>query len=108
MSNYIRKCRLANSKHRDVNLLDYQEIIINTINQTVPGKNPQVYSDHFSTDELTHSESVALGRALSKIDGLNKLGKKITIFRLFDGCTCKADDTNIRQSSNKPKGGRLK
>lgn len=67
MSNRIRKCRLANSKYKDINLLNYKEIIIDTINKTIPGKNPQVYSDYFSTDTLTHSVSVALGRASSKM-----------------------------------------
>lgn len=106
MSNRIRKCRLANSKYKDIDLLDYKEIIIDTINKTIPGKNPQVYSNYFSTDALTHSESVAIGRALSKIEELNKFGKTVTIFRLFDGHTCEIDNNNTKQANNKPKGGR--
>lgn len=108
MSNRIRKCRLANSKYKDIDLLNYKEIIIDTINKTIPGKNPQVYSDYFSTDALTHSESVALGRALSKIEELNKFGKTVTIFRLFDGRTYDTNDSKTKQENNKPKGGRLR
>lgn len=74
--------------------------IVDTINSTVPNKNPQVYRDHFSTDELSHSEAVLVGRALSKVPELKKYGKNITIFRLFDGHTCNTKD--------KPKGGRVK
>ena len=59
--------------------------IIDTINAVAPGKNPKVYADHFETDVLTHKEAVALGRALSKVEGLQKLGKQVTIFRLFQG-----------------------
>ena len=89
-----RKCRLANSEYRDVDLRRYRQIIIDTINETVAGKNPEVYRDHFSTDSLEHKEAVAVGRALAKIPGLKRLGKEVTIFRLFDGQTCKCDEND--------------
>lgn len=76
--------RLANSKQH-ANLLDYEQIITEKINEIVPGKNPKVYADHFETDELTHSEAVTLGRALSRLPELQQLGKRITTFRLFRG-----------------------
>jgi hypothetical protein len=79
MAKIIRKCRLADSSHRDVDLRYYEDIIIETINKTVPGKNPSVYKDSFVTDKLTQSEAVALGRALAKIDELKALGKPVTI-----------------------------
>ena len=100
LSKLIRECRFANTEHRNVDLRKYKQLIIDTINSTVPNKNPQVYRDHFSTDELNHSEAVLVGRALSKVPELKKYGKNITIFRLFDGRTCNAKD--------KPKGGRVK
>ena len=37
-----RKCKLANSKYKDVDLREYEDVIIQTINETVPGKNPVV------------------------------------------------------------------
>lgn len=79
-----RKCTLAN-KSKTCNLKHYEKEIISVVNQTIPGKNPKVYATCFSTDELTQREAVLLGRALAKIDGLKELGKKVTIFRLFDG-----------------------
>lgn len=100
MSKLIRECRFANTEHKNVDLRKYKQLIIDTINSTVPNKNPQVYRDHFSTDELNHSEAVLVGRALSKVPELKKYGKNITIFRLFDGHTCNTKD--------KPKGGRVK
>jgi hypothetical protein len=74
MAKLIRKCRLADSSHRDVDLRIYEDIIIETINKTVPGKHPSVHKDCFLTDKLNQSEAVALGRALAKIDELIEAG----------------------------------
>jgi len=117
-----RKCRLADSEHRDVDLRKFQKEIIDTINDTVPGKNPQVFESYFSTDPLTQSEAVAIGRALSKVEKLKGYGKTVTIFRLFDGKTYESENSNtpIKASQatvtsdkpiipkRKPIGGRLK
>ena len=107
MKKQIRKCRLANSEYRDVNLLNYEKEILDTINKTVPGKNPKVNEKSFTTDALTQSEAVALGRALSKIEKLKNYGKTVTIFRLFDGQTCEIEETDALTNSER-KGGRLK
>ena len=104
MAKLIRKCRLADSSHRDVDLRIYEDVIIDTINKTVPGKNPAVYRDSFVTDKLTQSEAVALGRALAKIDELKVYGKEVKIFRLFDGRTCEVEEKNDKK---KTKGGRM-
>jgi hypothetical protein len=102
-----RKCKLVNTDYRDVNLKAYEQLIIDTVNRTVPNKNPKVFVDYFSTDALTQSEAVALGRALSKISALNAYGKTITIFRLFDGKTYDSEDA--KQVSKKTvKGGRMR
>ena len=63
-----------------VDLRKYRKRIVDTINATVPGKNPRVFAKYYSTDVLTHSESVAIGRALAKIDELKTFGKTVTIF----------------------------
>ena len=85
MSTERRKFKLTNSNFRNTNLKMYEHIIIDTINKTIPNKNPKVFEDYFSTDVLTQSESVAIGRALSKIEELSILGKSVITFRLFDG-----------------------
>ena len=82
---YRRKYKLADSSHCDVDLRLYSDLIVETVNKTVGNKNPKVYKEYFSTDPLTQSEAVLLGRALSKLDELNVYGKTITTFRLFDG-----------------------
>ena len=99
-----RKCRLADISHRNVDLRKYEQLIIDTINNTVPNKNPRVYKDHFSTDWLTQGESVLVGRALSKIEALKKYGRKVTVFRLFEGYTCEDEKDDMKN----PKGGRMK
>ena len=85
MANPRRKCKLADSNHKNVDLRRYAKLITDTVNKTVPNKNPKVFKEYFSTDPLTQSESVLLGRALAKLDELNIYGKEVTTFRLFDG-----------------------
>ena len=99
MTQLRRKCKLANSDYADIDLRQFESIITDTVNKTVPGKNPKVEKDHFSTDALTQSEAVSLGRALAKIDQLKALGKTITIFRLFDGKTCNSKNSKLTFAS---------
>lgn len=81
-----RVCKLADkNKRKNVNLKDYEDIIINTINSIAPNKNPKVEKDSFSTDVLTQGEAVKIGLALSAIPKFYKYGKMIVTFRLFDG-----------------------
>lgn len=106
MSTLRRKCRLADKAHKDVDLRQYAKIIIDTINETVPGKQPKVYKTHFETDLLSQWEAVQVGRALSKLDELKPYGKQVTVFRLFDGRTCLCDENDA--SNKKRKGGRIR
>ena len=104
-----RKCRLSATDHADIDLRDYSRIIIETIEQVVPGKNPKVFKEYFSTDVLSQSESVRLGRALAKIEALHSLGKTVTIFRLFDGKVYSCEEANQpTKKKNQPKGGRMR
>ena len=104
-----RKYRLADKTHRKtVDLRLHSQIIIDAINETVPGKNPVVYEDHFSTDPITQREAVSIGRALSKNPALIGYGKTITTFRLFDGKTYKNESAAKPIIPTSPKGGRLK
>ena len=80
-----------------------------TIEQVIWGKNPKVFKEYFSTDVLTQSEAVSLGRSLAKIEDLYALGKTVTIFRLFDGKVYSSEEANQpTKKKNKPKGGRMK
>ena len=106
MANQRRKCRLADAESRDVDLRKYEQIIINTVNMTVANKNPKVYQDYFSTDPLTQTEAVMLGRALSKLPELKGYGKSITIFRPFDGKMYESEEA--QSPISKRKGGRMK
>ena len=80
-----KKYRLADSSHKDFDLRTFKQIILTTVEAAVPGKHPKVEKSFFSTDPLTQSEAVALGRALSKVEQLSRLGKTVTTFRLFYG-----------------------
>ena len=105
-----RRCKLANSDYKDVDLRKYEDVIIQTINETVPGKNPVVCKKYFYTDVLKQSEAVSLGRALSKIESLKGMGKTVTTFRLFDGMVCDVENSEAitEESNTKTKGGRMK
>ena len=105
-----RKCKLANSDYKNIDLREYKDVIIETINSTVPGKNPVVCKKYFYTDVLTQSEAVSLGRALAKIEGLKEMGKTVTTFRLFDGKVCDVENSEAitEETNTKTKGGRMK
>lgn len=96
-----RECRLSESAHRNVDLRIFEAEIIETIEATVPNKNPVVYKDHFTTDELTRGEAIQIGRALAKRKDLSVYGKTVSIFRLFDGKT-----VDVEEPAKKPRGGR--
>ena len=98
-----RKCRLADTQHRNVDLRKYADLIIATINETVPGKNPRVYEDYFSTDPLTQSESIQIGKALAKIPQLLGFGKTVTTFRLFDGKNYESEAATMPIKKHKEK-----
>lgn len=98
-----RKCRLADRSHRAVDLRRYSAIIITAINETVPGKNPKVFADYFSTDPLTQSEAVLIGRALAKLPELSGFGKTVTTFRLFDGKNYESEAASVPIQKNKEK-----
>ena len=104
-----RKCRLAVTDHKDIDLRQFEDIIVETVNKTVQGKNPKVFKSYFSTDVLTQSEAVSLGRALAKIDELKVYCKTVTIFRLFDGKTYESEEAVIPiKKNNTIKGGRMR
>ena len=103
MSAKRRICRLADRQYKDIDLRQYEQIIIDTINSIAPGKYPEVNKDSFSTDELTHSQAVQLGQALSQLDELKKYGKQVTQYRLFEGKIAEAKPKSTA-TTNKPKG----
>ncbi len=104
-----RKCRLAVADHKNVDLRQFETIIMQTINATVKGKHPKVFKSYFSTDVLTQSEAVSVGRALAKIDELKVYGKTVTTFRLFDGKTYESEEAVIPIKKNQAKkGGRMR
>lgn len=109
MSVLRRKCKLAVAEHSDVDLRKFEDVIVKTVNTTVKNKHPRVFKDYFSTDVLTQSEAVSLGRALAKIDDLKVYGKTVNIFRLFDGKTYESEGAVTPIKRNQAKmGGRMR
>lgn len=110
MAGKRRKCRLVNSQYANVDLRQYEQLIIETVERIVPGKNPKVFKEYFSTDPLSQGEAVSLGRELSKLDELKGFGKEVTTFRLFDGRTYDSEEDTqpTKPIIKKIKGGRMK
>ena len=104
MAQKRRKCKLVNADYSEVDLRNYSQLIIETIEKTVPNKNPKVFKSYFSTDPLTQGEAVALGRELSKVPELNGFGKTVTTFRLFDGRTFDSEEATIPSRAPKKAG----
>ena len=48
MTGARRKCKLAVSDHKDVDLRMFEDVIIQTINATVKDKHPKVNKNYFS------------------------------------------------------------
>lgn len=108
-----KKFKLADSTHSDVDLTIYADEIVEVINRVAPGKNPIVTKSYYSTDMLTHSEAVMIGRELSKIEGLRDLGKEVTIYRLFEGKTYESEKSDkpikkLKEVKENRKGGRMR
>ena len=100
-----RICRLADSDYKDIDLRDYEAEILAAIEKIAPGTHPVVEKDSFSTDELTQSQAVRLGRELYQIDGLKKYGKIVTQARLFIGRRVEVDEEEPKQKTKPLKGG---
>ena len=99
-----RICKLADKNNREsVDLRDYEDIILDVINEIAPNKNPKVEEHSFSSDPLTQSQAVRLGLALSAIPDLAVLGKTITTFRLFDGRIVEDNKKTTSQVTTKDK-----
>lgn len=98
------QCRLADLGHRNnVDLRQYKKEITETIEEIAPGKNPKIYFDRYETDELSHSESVKIGRALAKLPCFSGYGKVIETYRLFEG-----RNVEIKEPECGVKGGRMR
>ena len=100
-----RICRLADSDYKDIDLRDYEAEILAAIEKIAPGTRPVVEKDSFTTDDLTQSQAVRLGRELYQIDGLKKYGKIVTQARLFTGRRVEVDEDKPKQKSKQLKGG---
>lgn len=81
----MREYRFSNSFARDtVDLREYEDIIKNTVAQVNSQATVTVYEDRYTIDNISHSESVMIGRLLSKT-ALADYCIKVEISRLFCG-----------------------
>lgn len=95
MTTLRKKFRLVAAEHQKQSLLPYEQEILDAINRAVPGKNPKVFEHYYSIDHpLSQSETIRIGRELSKIADLVPLGKKIETFRLFEGKLYESEDSD--------------
>lgn len=108
MANPRRKCKLVNAAYAEVDLRQYEKVIIDAINEAVPDKHPKVFQNYFSTDPLSQSEAVRVGRALAKLPELKEYGKEVRTFRLFDGKTYDSERAVTPTKKEEARGGRVR
>ena len=53
VGNMRRMFRLSDASHKDIDLCEYEDEIMEIADRIIPGKNPKVYQNYFMTDELT-------------------------------------------------------
>ena len=64
----MREYRLIN-KFFDIDLTDYEKLIINTVQQFAPEADVTVYPDRYEVDcQLSQRQTVMIGRALAKTE----------------------------------------
>ena len=90
-----RMFRLSDASHKDIDLREYEDEILDIAYRIIPEKNPKVYQTHFMTDELTQGDRVRLGRELSKSSRLKQYGKEVISFRLFEGKSVEEKEEEI-------------
>ena len=61
-----RMFRLSDASHKDIDLREYEDEILEIADRIIPGKNPKVYQNYFMTDELTQGESLFGERIIQK------------------------------------------
>ena len=80
-----RRFRLANRTHADVDLTQYEDIIIDVIKSIAPDSNPIVTKEYYEINEISHRQLIAIGHELAKANRLGHLCKIIEQVRLFEG-----------------------
>lgn len=87
----MREYRFSSPLARDtVDLREYEDIIRAEVAKVSPNAIVTVYEDKYTIDNITHAESVRIGRALSKT-ALADYCVKVEISRLFYGHEMKED-----------------
>lgn len=94
-----KKYSLADTT-QSADLRQFEEQIVKAIEAVAPGKHPKVFQDCFITDNLSHSESVRIGRELSRYKELARYGKTIETFRLFKGQTIEVEEAEDGGTAN--------
>lgn len=81
----MREYRLTNALFRDsVDLREYADVIKDKVAQISPNAVVEVYKDKYTVGNISHAESVQIGRLLSKT-ALADYCIKVEISRLFCG-----------------------
>lgn len=81
----MREYRFTDSLARDtVDLTEYEETIKKSVAQVKPGAVVHVFPDKYTIDNISRSESVMVGRLLSKT-ALAEYCIRVQISRLFCG-----------------------
>ena len=63
----MREFRLASSSASvNVDLWDFEELIISTVTTVIPKAKVKVYKDRYTIDDVSKGESISIGKILAK------------------------------------------
>ena len=80
-----RQFRLADRNHADVDLTQYEDIILGVIKEFAPNSNPVVTKEYYEINEISQRQRIAIGHELAKAENLGHLSKIVEQVRLFQG-----------------------
>lgn len=72
----------SGAARKEVDLRDFEDIIINTVKEVIPGAKVKVYPDGYVVDKITTGEAIKIGRKLASTDLCTYC---IKISKLFNG-----------------------
>ena len=72
----------SGAARKEVDLRDFEDIIINTVKEVIPGAKVKVYPDGYVVDKITTGEAIKIGRKLASTELCTYC---IKISKLFNG-----------------------
>ena len=84
----------SGAARKEVDLRDFEDIIINTVKEVIPGAKVKVYPYGYVVDKITRGEAIKIGRKLASTDLCTYC---IKISKLFNGENLYGDFSKLEE-----------